>query len=79
MDKPEPLDVMPLEEFIDLRERFHQLSVDLDVRVAWADSFLMGSHHESVMPTRWAIERGDYDRWPALQAMQLLKNRIKSC
>src|SRR3546814_19658221 len=79
MSMPDPPAVMPDEDFIHLRERYHQLPVDLDVRVAWADSPLLGSQHESVMQIRWAIERGDYDNWPALQAMQLLKNRLKPC
>lgn len=79
MSMPDPPAVMPDEDFIHLRERYHQLPVDLDVRVAWADSSLLGSQHESVMQIRWAIERGDYDNWPALQAMQLLKNRLKPC
>ncbi len=59
-------------------KEYRDLEIDEDVRLAWADHTLMGSHHETVMFVRNRIMSGEYDQYPAIQAMQLLKNRLKN-
>src|SRR3546814_9556635 len=56
MSMPDPPAVMPDEDFIHLRERYHQLPVDLDVRVAWADrSEEHTSELQSLMRISYAV------------------------
>lgn len=74
------LDLRKDEEMTDTADtgelKMDYLTVDLDVRIAWADCLLQGSHHASVMPTRRQIEDGVFDEYPVLQGMQFLKNRL---